>query len=318
MKIREHDLDIAVQEELEAFDWSGAEIRGNKFIACSPFRSERHPSFAVNLDSGLWIDSGNSDEYQHKGNLVKLLSLLRNEEYVETEDYLIEKYATILSDTDSLTLCLNLAVEQNTHKTFSMASLGHLYMVKTDYLNKRGISAAVQEQFHIGYDPVNKAIALLWTDGKGAIINVKYRRTYAKSFYYEKEGQPIKHYVYGLYQCKIHKAKRVFICESEIDALTLWTHGYPAIAVGGSSLSENQKRLILSAGIEELVIATDNDVVGNRFREFLKGEFMGILTVLDFVTPAKVKDVNELLQKDVTTNLENCINTVLPRFNLNI
>lgn len=80
MLIRDFELDVDILEEIEAFDWVGEVIKDNKFIACSPFRSERHPSFAVNLEDGLWIDSGNTDEYYHKGNLVKLLSLLRNED----------------------------------------------------------------------------------------------------------------------------------------------------------------------------------------------------------------------------------------------
>ena len=307
MKIREHDLDINIQEELEEFDWIGAEIKGNKFIACSPFRPERHPSFACNLDDGLIIDSGNSDEYYHKGNFVKLLSVLRNEDYETVEDYLIDKYATILADMDALQLHLNLFGEQDKPKFISRESVQHLYKVRTDYLDSRGISKEIQQLFGIGFNPDNGTVAMLWTDRKGNIINIKYRRTETKAFFYEKGGQPIKHFVYGLYQCIMRKAKRVFLCESEIDALTFWTYGFPAIAVGGSSLSEPQKQAILSAGIEELVIATDNDKVGNRFRNFLIEEFTGNLDVFNFVFPEGMKDINEMEEIDLrwaTSHLE--------------
>lgn len=294
MKIREHELDVDILEELNNFEWVNEQIRGDKFQACSPFRDEKRPSFAVNLDTGTWKDSGAVDMKLLKGNFVALLAYLRNETYSEVEDYLIEKYALILSDTQALQLHLNLVGEQDKPKFIDNSSLTHLYETRVDYLDNRGISAEVQQLFGTGYNPDTNSIALLWTDLKGRVINVKYRRINTKSFYYEKGGQQIKHFIYGLYQCKIKKAKRVFICESEIDALYLWTHGYPAVAVGGSSLSDNQKQLLLSAGIEELVIATDNDAVGHRFREFLKVEFAGLLTVLDIEFPAGIKDINEL------------------------
>jgi len=294
MQIREHELDVDVLEEVQNFSWVGEVIKGNKFIACSPFRSERHPSFAVNVDDGLWIDSGNSDEYFHKGNLVKLLSVLRNEDMETIEDYLIEKYARILKDTEALALHLNLYGEKEKPKFIEKSSILNLYVEKTDYLSNRGISEEIQQLFGIGYNPENSTVALPWVDNKGNIINIKYRKTKEKAFFYEKGGQPIKNHVYGIYQCIIKKAKRVFICESETDALTLWTHGYYGIAVGGSSLSDKQKQIILSAGIEELVISTDNDIVGKRFGDFLKQEFAGNCTILGTTFPSQVKDVNSL------------------------
>lgn len=318
MEIREFDLDVNILEELEAFNWSGESIKGNKFIACSPFRTERHPSFAVNLESGLFIDSGNSDEYYHKGNFVKLLSLLRNEDISTVEDYLIEKYATILADTEALELHLNLYGESGKPKFINKSSIQHLYKCRTDYLSKRGISLEVQEAFRIGYDAEKGSVALLWTDNKGNIINIKYRCTDKKSFFYEKYGQPIKNYVYGLYQCILQKAKRVFICESEIDALTLWTYGFPAVAVGGSSLSENQKNLILTSGIEEIAIATDNDLVGQRFKRLLMMEFGGLLTVYSFVFPNKVKDVNEMSREQIINAVQTLETTTFSFLDLSI
>lgn len=301
MQIREHDLDVDILEELENFDWAGGVVKGNKFLACSPFRTERHPSFACNLEDGLWIDSGNSDEYYHKGNFLKLMAVLRNEDIDFAEDYLIEKYATILADTESLELplSLNLCGEQDKPLIIAKSSIQHLYQHTTDYLTNRGISIEVQELFGTGFNPENKTVAMLWTDRFGNIINIKYRRTDQKAFFYAKGGQPIRNHVYGMYQCIAKKAKRVFLCESEIDALTLWTYGYTAIAVGGSSLSEKQKQIILSAGIEELVIATDNDTVGNRFRESLKQDFGGNLRILMFVFPEQAKDVNSLTREQL-------------------
>lgn len=306
MLVREHELDINYLEELENFEWVHYQIKGNKFQACSPFRDESRPSFAVNLDTGTWVDSGSSDEAYHKGNIISLLSFLRGEESYETEDYLVQKYSLLLHDTEALQLHLNLVGEKEAPVFISRESVAYLYKAKTDYFTGRGISIEVQQQFGCGYNPDNKAIALLWTDKKGNIANIKYRNTNNKVFFYEKGGQPIKHHVFGLHQVVESRAKRVFLCESEIDALTLWTHGYPAVAAGGSSLSDIQSKLILTSGIEEIVIATDNDKVGHRFRQFLKKEFEGHMIVLDVSFPLNKKDVNELTApeiKQMCTNL---------------
>lgn len=294
MKVREYELDVNIQEELNNFEWENEQVRGDKFQACSPFRNEKRPSFAVNLETGTWKDSGAIDMKLLKGNLISLIAILRGETYEQVEDYLIEKYATVLADTDSLCLNINLNNEKAKPKYIDIKNLKHLYVEKTDYLTNRGISLEVQKMFGTGYSPDTKSIALLWTDLQGRIINIKYRRIDSKSFYYESGGQPIKNFVYGLYQCKVRQAKRVFICESETDALYLWSNGCPAIAVGGASLSDKQKLLILKAGIEELVIATDNDAVGHRFRQFLKEEFAGLLRVYDVEFPANKKDINDL------------------------
>lgn len=61
MKIRDYELDVNIKEELDNFEWSNEQVRGHKFQACSPFRDEKRPSFAVNLETGTWKDSGAVD-----------------------------------------------------------------------------------------------------------------------------------------------------------------------------------------------------------------------------------------------------------------
>ncbi|MFT8313308.1 MAG: toprim domain-containing protein [Clostridium sp.] len=294
MEIRDIELEVDVLEELEQFDWVNEQIRGNKFQACSPFRSDNHPSFAVNLGSGLWIDSGSTDDYYYKGNFTKLLALLRNEDYETIENYLIEKYTLFLSDTSALELHLNLYGEQDKPKIIERSEISNLYTSNSNYLTNRGITLEVQKLFGTGYLEDSKAIALLWTNKKGEVVNVKYRTVAGKTFWYEKEGQPIRQHLFGIYQCILQKAKRIYLCEAEIDALTFWSAGLPAVAVGGSNLSEEQVRILLSSGIEELVIATDNDPVGARFREHIKDTLAGFLVLSDFPVYQGIKDINQL------------------------
>lgn len=299
MQIKGREIKIDVLEELKEFHWNKGIVKGNKFQACSPFRPEVHPSFAVNLDNGTWVDSGSVVEDLHKGNFIKLLALLRHIDYDEAEDDLLERYDIKISETDKLKLNLDLQLEPKPIRYFTLEELEYLYKVPTNYLDKRGISREVQKLFNIGYSEQLNAVAMPWMDKLGRIINVKYRLLDRKKFLYEKDGQEIRYYLYGLYQCLLVNARKVYICESETDALTLWTYNQPAIALGGSSISESQEKLLLSTNIEEVVIATDNDNVGNRIRAVLEQELLPYFKVFNLKFSKNIKDVNEMSEKQI-------------------
>lgn len=312
MIIRNIELDIDYLDELEMFDiWSNHRVRENKFQACSPFRTEKHPSFACNLENGLWIDSGASNEEWRKGNFLKLLSWLREETWEETEDYLLEKYSPLNIDVETLTLNLNLVLEEEPPITFSHNDLKNIFQT-TKYLRGRGVSERVQQLMNVGYDKKSEAVVLPWHDKDGNIVNMKYRSTKEKYFWYAK-GQPIKNHLYGLYLVKILKKEKVYIVESEIDALYLWSLGFPAIALGRAGISQIQRELILNSCITTLVIATDNDRAGSRAGLEIIRELNGYIDIQCINFPNNVKDVNDM---DEDTCIKVCKNHRPIRFRI--
>jgi 5S rRNA maturation endonuclease (ribonuclease M5) len=304
MKIRDIELDIDYLDELEVFDvWDKQRIRENKFQACSPFRNEKHPSFAVNLDNGLWIDSGASNEEWRKGNFVKLLSWLREETWEETEDYLLEKYSPLNVDVETLTLNLDLVWEEEPPKVFAIEEL-EKYFQPSDYLTGRGVSEQVQKLLNTGHDDKHNAVVLPWHDKDGQIINVKFRSLKDKYFWYA-DGQAIKYHLYALHLVRKLKKEKVFIVESEIDALYLWTLGFPAIALGRAGMSHVQRDLILNSGIKKLIIATDNDRAGRRVGLEIIRELAGYLELCCIDFPNNVKDVNDIAPQPLTRICKN-------------
>ncbi len=300
MKIRNHEIEIDVAEEIEGFDWQKAETHGDEYKACSPFRDERNPSFYINLETGLWVDHGASEDYWKKGNLISLLSFLQNVTYEEIEDYLLEKYNVVITDVEEKELKINIQLGEAPPKVFTREELApYLYRNKT-YLLNRGVSEETQKKFVVGYDRTSKAIALLWLDSiTGKVVNVKFRSIKGKQFYYIRGGQPVSNHVFGLYQAIKAGAKKLYIVESEIDALYLWSNGIPASALGGSNLSPMQKRRLLLSGIESFVIATDNDGAGERIKEALKQELNGQAEVLEVALPEYANDINDVKQEDI-------------------
>lgn len=301
LKVNGHLVEVDYPTELEMYvdRFEKVRIRGEKLQACSPFRNEHHPSFAVNLENGSWVDSGADDETQRKGSFISLLAHFRGETYEETAEYLLDKYAHILDDAEKLELKLNLQMNDPEVAVLSQEKYSEVINKPSNYLLRRGIAVKTQKYFQTGKGTKGDCIALPWHDKAGRIINIKYRSTKGKEFWFSSGGQPIKQHVYGLFAVINLNVKEVWAVESEIDALYLWSLGIPAVAFGGASMNDTQKNLLLNSGIESIVIATDNDTVGQRFAKVLTVEFAGLLEVKKVKFPLGKKDMNDLLPDEV-------------------
>lgn len=300
MLIREHEIEVDVLEELDLFEWEKVRKHGAEFQACSPFRNERKPSFYINLETGMWIDHGAEDETWKKGNLISLLSFLHNISYEETETMLLERYNVIIDDVEGMELNINIQMDDVPPKTFTRDELKDYLFRNKAYLLSRGVSEEVQKQFIVGYDKKSKAVAFFWMDAfTGKVVNVKFRSTKGKQFYYIRGGQPVSKHVFGLYQVIQNKCGKAYIVESEIDAMYLWSMGIPAIALGGSYLSADQKRKLLLSGVETFVIATDADKAGERIKASLIKELAGHVELLKVTLPDYAKDINEVKPEDI-------------------
>jgi len=291
------DYYIDVEAELREFEWTRPRWTSDKLIAASPFRYDKTPSFFVRLaphgkfPAGTWADSGAYDNEWRSGNFVKLLAFLRNESYEETEEYLRTKYAPRFDGSIAF-----IPPRFRIERARQALNLD-ISPVISDYLINRGISEEVQRMFGVGYDAAQKAIILPWRLADGRLANVKYRKTFGKAFWYERDGWPIRELVFGInlfYYCKRSQA---VICEAEIDALSFWTAGIPAIAIGGATFNEMKRDIILRSPIEELIIATDNDKAGERLRAEIERMMKGRMRLKNARIEGGWKDANEALIK---------------------
>ena len=84
----------------------------------------------------------------------------------------------------------------------------------------------------------------------------------------------------------------VVVCESQINALTLWGWGIPAIALFGTG-STSQYEILRKSGIRKYTLAFDGDLAGdvgaNRFSNNIGDDVL----VNKIVLP-RGKDVNDL------------------------
>lgn len=293
-------LDIPVQEELEQYldQFDKATFRDNKLQSCSPFRYDQHPSFAVHLENGSWIDSGASDEHR-KGHFIQLLSFLRQESTEDTIEYLLNKYSIRKLDADTLKVDMSWLLPSIEPKVFSTEDL-QPFAFRHPYLSTRGISEEVQREFRVGYCKNSKAIVMPWTSVDGSVINMKFRSVETKRFWYHKEGQRVNSYLYGFEQYSKTGLPEVWLVESEVDCLRLWSNGIPAIAFGTANISKSQEQLLRSSYAEHLVIAVDNDAVGKQFKSKLIEMFSGYFLLSEIAYPsANIKDISDMTDEQI-------------------
>lgn len=276
---------VPILEELSKYPWKKVKKTEQKFLACSPFRIDHSPSFAVHLSHGGWVDLGNPNPHQQKGNFIALLSFLRHETKAQTEAYLIEQYGFADQGLQTLTYRLKQMESVSVQKPSYIQA-------PCTYFTNRGISEQVQIQFQTGYDYTRSAIVIPWFDARQCLINVKYRSIHTKSFWYLKKGKPISQALFGSDQIGLSPV--VGVVESELDALTLITHGIPAVALGGGTLSKAQIMHLRRLPTPHLLLAFDHDAVGEKLTQETYRATAGYKTCQIFDFPTIYKDVNEV------------------------
>lgn len=295
IKVRGLELPVDVKAEIESYDWEQPKWTDSRLIACSPFRNERNPSFAVNLENGTFIDSGGDGDLR-KGNFVKLLSFINSESYEDTETRLISLYSPQYAELDKLKLpdVTDWIKEDTSRKTFGRDEL-EPFAFHHSYLENRGIPFNVQRAFDVGYDPKTESVVIPWHNRTGEIVTWKHRKVNSKDFWYAKGGQAVRNHLYGIHWVVRRGFTEVWIVESEIDALTLWSQGKPAVAIGTTVLNTAKRDVLLRAGIESVIIATDNDEGGRKGRRIIIEQLSGLVRVREMSWDGiNEKDINDI------------------------
>lgn len=309
IKIREHEVDVDIEAELHTFDWGyNAKWSADKLIASSPFRHDSSPSFFVSLTgdyAGVFGDSGAIDDEYVSGGFVKLLAYLRGEGTEETADYLLSEYGRLYTDAEDIRLpALNIR-QPDRYK----APDGQLLtQAVSPYLTMRDISKEAQRQYNVGYGANYIGFtAMPWYTPDGRLANVKYRSTRGKTFFYEKGATPIRRLVYGLNVVNAAKSDTAVLCEGEIDAMSWATAGMPAVACGGSSISNEQIDAIKRSSIRKLLLGGDNDAAGQRLNAEVKRRLGGYVEVYS-VDYGRYNDSNDVLKSEGTDGLRQLSN----------
>ena len=275
--------------------------KGDSIMVTCPFHSEgqeSHPS------CGIYI--GNKQEkYGHfncftcgkHGDFISFVCLCFNCSFIKAKQWLITHYG-----------------EQNTQlnsKLLEIVGAGELFQPKTEqkyldesildsfqsyhpYMDKRKLSKKVCEAFKIKYDPKSESLVFPVWDENGKLLMLTRRSVKNKRFLIDKDQEKP---VYLMNAVRKRGLREVTVCESQINALTLWGWGVPAVATFGCNVTDRQMDVFNHSGLLHIYLAFDGDEAGRKgIKKFIKQLRPGILVDI-FILP-NGRDVNDLSEEE--------------------
>lgn len=174
----------------------------------------------------------------------------------------------------------------------------NIYNNSSSYLSDRGISKEIQEKFETGFDKYNNAVTFPVKDINGKILGFVSRNIKTKFFNNIKNmTMPL----YGLYEVKDTRDE-IYVCESIIDALTLWSYNKKAVALCGLG-NKLQIEQLKTLQARTLILALDNDKPGKQASNKLYNKLKDYKIIKKAIIPEDKKDINELSPEEIK-NLE--------------
>lgn len=175
------------------------------------------------------------------------------------------------------------------------------YQYYHNYMWTRKLSKEIVDLFEVGYDPERDTLVFPVRDEYGRLVFITRRSVKAHFFMIPKE---VEKPVYLLYYILQHHITRIIVTEGQIDALTAWSYGVPAVATMGSP-SEEQIKLLNSSGVRIIITMFDNDVGGEcftrKFDKFIRKDVF----LLHATLPKGVKDINDLTKEQFDEVMRN-------------
>ena len=175
------------------------------------------------------------------------------------------------------------------------------------YMNKRKLTQDVCNRFKVKYDPKEECIIFpVWDENSNLVMLTK-RSVNSKMFYIDKDKEKP---IYLLNFIKQENIKEVCVCESQINALTLWSWNIPAIATFGCNITKHQFDILNKSEVEHYYLCFDGDEAGKKgIEKFLNYIRKDVL--VDIIYLPKGKDVNDLTEEEFDKlkilNKLNCI-----------
>lgn len=162
------------------------------------------------------------------------------------------------------------------------------------YMWKRKLSKEVVDRFRVGYDKDRDAITFPVYDERHRLVMVTARSVNSKRFWIPKD---VDKPVYLLYDILERGVQTVYVCESQINALTARTWGLDAVALFGTG-SEKQYNTLKKSGIRNYILLFDGDEAGRKGAMRFKKNMPSDVFITDVRLPAG-KDVNDLTYEEV-------------------
>ena len=187
------------------------------------------------------------------------------------------------------------------------------YRFTHPYMYERKLTLDVIRKFDIGYDKnfilttkvngkiverdIGECITFPVKDEHGNILFIARRAIHNKFFHYPDGVDKPIYGLYEIYREMRHgvEIKEVYVCESMINCLTLWSWGKYAVALNGTG-SNKQLEQLKKIPFRHFILALDPDNAGRlgtkKIINALKNKFISVVDI------PEGKDVNDLTREE--------------------
>ena len=236
---------------------------GNHIMLSCPLglHSDKRPSAGINLDNGVFHCFACGSSYS----LPRLVSVLLydTEIRIQGETYLLEKFADFTVENRETAFKLPKR-EIRKPKEIQYVSEKELdrYAFYHSYILNRGISKEVIDLFDIGYDKDRRAITFPVKDRQGRCLFIARRSVVGKEYNYPLGAEKP---LYGVDVLARYGrlSEPLYITESMINCLSLWTYGFQAIALNGTGSAE-QIEMLKELPYRRFILGLDGDNAGRK------------------------------------------------------
>lgn len=273
------------------------QIKGQNVRVTCPFHkngAESHPSCDVYAGDSPDVEYGYYKCFTcgEQGPLWKLIAACLNKSPEFGKDWLLEKYGNNLLEEITIMPPIDLKINFQKPKYLDEKILG-TFEKYHPYMEKRKLSKSICEKFQILYDPKDQAIVFPIRDVGSNLVGLSKRSVVIKRF---ELPALLNKPVYLLNEIIKDNITSVIICESQINALTCWSYGMPAVALFGTG-TPYQYDILNKTSIRHYILMFDGDAAGRKGAlRFLKNIRKDVI-VDDIIMP-KAKDVNDLTKDE--------------------
>lgn len=207
------------------------------------------------------------------------------------KQWLVDRFGDILINEIEFLPEINLDKKENNE--FLDESILNKYKYFHPYMFKRKLTEDIIKMFSVGYDAETNSIVFPVWNENDKLVALTRRSVNGKQFQLENNKNKS---VYLLNFIKKWNITTVYVVESQINALTLWAWGYPAIALLGTG-SKYQYDILKKSGIRDYILCFDGDEAGDKGRDrFIKAMNTDVF-ISSKILP-RGKDVNDLNKED--------------------
>ena len=206
------------------------------------------------------------------------------------KEWLIQRFGSLISKKEILLSELEEKKSFNYIDDSILESFEYNNKEALDYLiEKRHLSPDVIRKFKIGFNPCTRSITFPVWSSNNKLVGIFQRSIDTKRFIIPDN---IQKPIYLLNNAIKNHYSKVYIVESQINALTLYGWNRPAIALFGTG-TKTQYAELNKSGIRHFILCFDGDEAGFKgSSRFINNIYDDIL--VDYIKLPEGKDINDL------------------------